>query len=137
MCECGDKGDEMRIEMTANGPTEKRVLDYLEANASVGLVEKLNAGKKSLGGAVIFATAEAQKMAKGSGCVCVNDATVFGWIVHFFEEDEIKEPKKGAAMKRARIAGKAKPKKKAPAEKASTGAMILELFSSDEMRGTK
>lgn len=39
-----------------------------------------------------YARGEAQKLAI-NGCACVEDKAVFGWAVHFFEEDEIKEPK--------------------------------------------
>ena len=37
-----------------------------------------------------FATSEAQKLvSKGAQCACVKDAVVFGWAIHYFEEDSI------------------------------------------------
>ncbi len=81
----------MKINLTANNANEQRVLDYLEANASDVLAEKINAGKKTLKGFFKYATGEAQKLAV-NGCACVEDQTVFGWAIHYFEEDEIKEP---------------------------------------------
>lgn len=79
------------LKLTATTPTEKRVLDYLVQNASPVLAEKINAGTKTIKGALKYARSEAQKMAAGEECICVEDATVFGWIVHYFEEEHIAE----------------------------------------------
>lgn len=97
----------MRITITPNekgtfGKFEKMILDYLEANASDALVEKINGGKKTLGGAWAFITMEARKKALG-GCACIPDEEVYGWAVHFFEEDEIKEGKPAAGLSGATV----------------------------------
>ena len=81
----------MKINLTANNANEQRVLDYLEANASDMLAEKINGGNKTLNGFFAYARCEAQKLAV-NGCACVEDQTVFRWAIHYFEEDEIKEP---------------------------------------------
>ena len=81
----------MKINLTANNANEQRVLDYLEANASDVLAEKINGGNKTLNGFFAYARGEAQELAV-NGCACVEDQTVFGWAVHYFEENEIKEP---------------------------------------------
>ena len=81
----------MKINLTANNANEQRVLDYLEANASDVLAEKINTGKKTLKGFFEYASGDAQKLAV-NGCACVEDQTVFGWAVHYFEEEDIKEP---------------------------------------------
>lgn len=80
----------MRLNLKANNANEQRVLDYLEANASDVLAEKINTGKKTLKGFFGYASGEARKTAV-NGCACVEDKTVFGWAIHYFEEDEIKE----------------------------------------------
>jgi hypothetical protein len=80
----------MKINLTANNANEQRVLDYLEVNASDVLAEKINTGKKTLKGFFVYARGEAQKLAI-NGCACVEDQTVFGWAIHYFEEEEIKE----------------------------------------------
>ena len=36
-----------------------------------------------------YIISEARKAAVGN-CACIDDTTVFGWAIHFFEEDEIK-----------------------------------------------
>ena len=35
------------------------------------------------------------------GCACIEDKEVFGWAVHYFEEDEIKECKSAPTVKTA------------------------------------
>jgi hypothetical protein len=82
--------------LTAKNQTEQRLLDYLQTNASAVLIEKINAGKKTLNGALEYCKGEARKIAQGESSVCVDDATVFGWVVHYFEEDHITEAAKPA-----------------------------------------
>ena len=37
-----------------------------------------------------YACEEARKLAeKGANCACVEDSVVFGWAIHYFEEDSI------------------------------------------------
>ena len=93
----------MKIKLdTKDNPTLKRLLDYLEANASDELVEKINNGtpytkdgtalinKKDLYGFMRYATEEAKKLAeKGAMGAMVDDPIVFGWLMHYFQEDEI------------------------------------------------
>jgi hypothetical protein len=83
---------------------QKILKEYLERNASDILADKINNGvkvekdgktlinKKTLDGFMKYATEEARKQAeKGSRCACVEDSVVFGWAVHYFEEDSIEE----------------------------------------------
>lgn len=107
----------MNINLKANNATETRVLKYLTQNASEPLAEKINAGTKTLAGCLSYAKGEAKKIAGGEQCVCVDDATVFGWIVHYFEEDSITEkakvgPKLPAAVAVTKPAKPAKSKAK-------------------------
>lgn len=84
----------MTLNLTANNGNEKIILQYLENNASEVLAEKINSGKKTLADCWKFITECARKQAK-NGCACIQDDVVFGWAVHFFEEDSIKpEPPK-------------------------------------------
>jgi len=77
-----------RINLAARSGTERRILDYLEANASEALAAKINVGSRTIGDALKYCEGQARKMHSGGGCVGVEDATVFGWVVHFFEEQE-------------------------------------------------
>ena len=77
-----------RIKLKTDNNCEKIILNYLEKNASDDLVERINNGKKTLTQCWNYITSEAKKEAK-NGCACIEDATVYGWAVHFFEEDSI------------------------------------------------
>ena len=92
------------LNLNATTPPQKLIKDYLEQSASDVLADKINNGvhvqkdgktlinKKTLDGFMNYANGEARKIAeKGSNYACVDDATVFGWAVHYFEEDSIEE----------------------------------------------
>lgn len=92
------------LNLKATNDSTKRIKEYLEQSASDVLADKINNGvqleqdgkilinKKTLDGFMKYATQEARKIAeKGSMYACVNDATVFGWAIHYFEEDGIIE----------------------------------------------
>ena len=92
----------MKLNLQATTKEERKVKAYLEANASEVLAEKINNGvriqkdgktlinKKTLAGFLKFACDEAKKQAeKGASSACIDDDTVYGWAVHYFEEDSI------------------------------------------------
>lgn len=81
---------------------QELIKQYLEENVSEVLANKINNGvptekegkplisKKDLDGFFLYATEEARKLAdKNARSVCVEDKTVFGWAIHYFEEDSI------------------------------------------------
>lgn len=91
-----------QLKLTANTPSEQRILEYLQNNASETLAEKINNGtpfekdgkpltnKKSLSGFMKYACGEARNLAaKGETAACVEDSVVYGWAIHYFEEDSI------------------------------------------------
>lgn len=90
------------LNFKANGKPQELILNYLQQNASQTLAEKINNGtpftkdgktltnKKTLDGFMKYATDEARKLAeKGANSACVEDDVVFGWAVHYFEEESI------------------------------------------------
>lgn len=79
------------LNLKAEGTAEARILEFLVANASESLEARINAGTKTLAGCMAYCKARARKMAAGEGCVCVRESEVFGWAIHFFEEDGIEE----------------------------------------------
>lgn len=92
----------MQLNLTAQNKQEELVLKYLQDNASETLADKINNGtpfekdgkpllnKKTLAGFMKYACDEARKLAeKGANSACIDDATVYGWAIHFFEEDSI------------------------------------------------
>ncbi len=92
----------MKLNLEAKTPAEQKVKAYLEQNASEVLAHKINEGvkivkdgktllnKKTLASFLKFACDEAKKQAeKGAQSACIDDDTVYGWAVHYFEEDGI------------------------------------------------
>ena len=92
----------MKLNLEAKTKAQQLVREYLENNASPTLAEKINGGakvvkdgktlinKKTLDGFMKYATEEARKLAeKGANSTCVEDEVVFGWAIHYFEEDSI------------------------------------------------
>ena len=92
----------MELNLTVITPAEEKILQYLKENASETLAEKINNGtpfekdgkpllnKKTLSGFMKYACDEARNFAeKGSNSACIEDSTVYGWAVHYFEEESI------------------------------------------------
>lgn len=90
------------LNLTAKGTEQELIKKYLEENASETLADKINNGvriekdgktlinKKSLDGFMKYATEEARKQAeKGASSACVRSDVVFGWAIHYFEEESI------------------------------------------------
>ena len=91
-----------QLNLEAKTKEQQRIKAYLEENASDILAGKINNGvriekdgkillnRKTMDGFMSFATEEARKQAeKGARYAMVEDAVVFGWAVHYFEEDSI------------------------------------------------
>ena len=92
----------MTLHLTATTTEEKVLKEYLEQTVSEVLADKINNGvpvekdgkklisKKTLAGFMKYATEEARKQAaKGATCTCLHSDIVFGWAIHYFEEDSI------------------------------------------------
>lgn len=95
-----------QLNLHAEGPEQERLKAYLEENASDALAERINRGtpyekdgkqlinKKDLADYMAYATKEAEKMAKekkktGAVAVCIDGEIIIGWLMHYFEEDDI------------------------------------------------
>ena len=92
----------IKLNLTPQNKQEELILTYLQNNASESLANKINNGtpfekdghpllnKKTLSGFMKYACEEARKLAeKGANSACVDDVTVYGWAIHYFEEDSI------------------------------------------------
>lgn len=90
------------LNITATTSEEQRIKAYLEENASDTLRDKIENGvpyekdgltlinRKTLSGFMEYACEEARKQAeKGARSACIEDQVVFGWAIHYFEEDSI------------------------------------------------
>ena len=94
----------MQLNLIAERQEERLIKQYLEENASEVLAEKINNGvqiekdgkqlinKKTLSGFMKYACKQAQEQSpKGAASACIDNETVYGWAVHYFEEDSIEE----------------------------------------------
>ena len=92
----------MTLQLTATTTEEKILKEYLEQTVSEVLADKINNGvpvkkddkklvsRKTLAGFMKYATEEARKQAaKGATSACLHSDIVFGWAIHYFEEDSI------------------------------------------------
>lgn len=119
----------IKLNLTPQNKQEELILNYLQNNASETLADKINNGtpfekdgnpllnKKTLSDFMKYACDEARNLAeKGANSACIDDATVYGWAVHYFEEESIEgtlytldgeeykpAPKKVATTKRAAV----------------------------------
>lgn len=92
----------IKLNLTPQNKQEELILNYLQNNASETLADKINNGtpfekdgnpllnKKTLSGFMKYACDEARNLAeKGANSTFIDDQTVYGWAIHFFEEDSI------------------------------------------------
>jgi len=92
----------IKLDLETKNEAEIRIKEYLENNVSETLAEKINNGvkitkedktlinKKTLSGFMKYAGSEARKLAeKGTNFACIEDTTVYGWAIHYFEEESI------------------------------------------------
>ena len=92
----------MRLNLETKSKEQELIKAYLEENASEIIAERINNGtpfekdgkqlinRKTLDGFMRYACDEARKLAaKGANSACVEDKVVYGWAVHYFEEESI------------------------------------------------
>lgn len=91
-----------RLNLTAEDAGQKLILAYLEENASDSLAERINAGKKTMSGCWQYIRGRARALAKNQ-CACVPDSEVFGWAVHYFEEDAMNNETSAAKIQEERL----------------------------------
>lgn len=92
----------IKLKLETNTEEERLIKEYLENNVSETLADKINNGtkiikdnktllnKKSLSDFMQYACEEARKLAeKGLNYACIEDKVLFGWAIHYFEEDSL------------------------------------------------
>jgi hypothetical protein len=73
-------------------PFEKIIKEHLEKKAGSDAVfaekfiERCKADQKAIEGCCAYITAEAKKKAQ-NGCAVIADDEVFGWAIHYFDEN--------------------------------------------------
>jgi len=90
----------IKLKLETNTEEEKLIKEYLENNTSETLADKINNGtkiikdnkqllnKKDFNGFLNYAKEQAKSSAK-NGVAMIHHETVFGWAIHYFEEDSI------------------------------------------------
>ncbi len=92
----------IKLNLEAKTKEQELIKQYLEENTSETLANKINNGvkiqkdnktlinKKDLNTFMKYASEEARKLAeKGANCACIEDKVVYGWAIHYFEEDSL------------------------------------------------
>lgn len=92
----------MKLNLEAKTKEQELIKQYLQQNVSEMLAEKINNGvkivkdnktlinKKDLDGFMKYAQQEARNLAeKNTNCACIEDKVVYGWAIHYFEEDSL------------------------------------------------
>lgn len=74
---------------------ETTIQTYLENRAKTDslFAETYRKANKSIEECIKYIYSQARKLAKGGNAVGVDDATVYGWAVHYYDEDDIKVDK--------------------------------------------
>lgn len=92
----------IELNLQTKSPEQEAIKSYLQENASETLADKINKGvpatvdgkplinRKNLDSFMKFACEEANKLSeKDARFACIKSDTVFGWAIHYFEEDSI------------------------------------------------
>lgn len=92
----------IKLNLETNKKEYEIIKEHLENNVNEELADKINNGvkivkdnktlinKKTLDAFMQYANEEAKKLAEqGANYACIEDKTVFGWAIHYFEEDEL------------------------------------------------
>jgi len=89
------------MKLEAETPTETRLKAYLDANAPDALREKIAAlpDRFNLDAAYRYITGEARKYLKHGGGGFIDDAVVYCWLVHYYEDVAPAEAAKPAPAK--------------------------------------
>ena len=74
------------MNLKANNPVEKRVLEYVLANASPDLMARIDAEGKTIQKCWAYVTSYARKHATNSQ-YCMTDEEAFGLVMHYFEDE--------------------------------------------------
>ena len=130
---------------------KERIKDYLDERASKDKLFAKSYAKtnKNIDECYDYIVGEARKQCKNSDSICISDDVVYGWAVHYYDEDNIKvgrsmeskESKESKEISRATEMASNANKKSVEAKKKSEDAkkcksakiQQLNLFDFDEL----
>lgn len=81
----------MELKYTVMSSFETTIKKYLDNRAKEDslFAETYKKANKSIKECCKYIYSQARKLAKGSNSVGIDDATVYGWAVHYYDEDNI------------------------------------------------
>ena len=146
----------IKLNLIAQDEQEERILAYLQENASETLADKINNGtpfekdgkplinKKTLAGFTDYAYEEARKLArKNAKVMIIDDPTVYGWAIHYFEEDSIEgtlytiDGEEYKPMPKKVVTTKPVTVKPQPPKQQSLQFSLFDKFDENEVKDTK
>ena len=116
-------------------PLMKPVQEYLEQRAAEDpqFAEKYANPKKSLKECCRYIYGEARKRAAGSQCVYIDPQEVYGWAVHYYDEEKIKISESGYTGRATEAAAPApKPVELTEEQKAAAEQRALERYEAEQ-----
>ena len=107
---------------------EEIIRTYLENRALTdeSVARNLKKENKSIKGCCQYITAQARKQAKNN-CAMIEDEVVYGWAVHYYDEDNLPEEKKSAPVAKVVV-----PKPQPKQEPAKPKSIQFDLFADME-----
>ena len=99
------------------------------AQQDFAFAERYKLESKSLDRCISYIKAEAKKQAK-NGCAAIQDEVVFGWAVHYYQEDDVKveEVKAKVVTPKAEKPKEIKPIKALVKDKKDNKCIQLDMF---------
>ena len=116
--------------MTTLQEAVKRHLDKM-AQEDFAFAERYKDEKKSLDKCIQYITSQAKKQAK-NGCAAIEDAVVYGWAVHYYQEENIeveKAPKAKVVTPKVEKPKEIKPIKALVKDKDTNKCVQLDMFA--------
>lgn len=119
----------------ANAGFENAIKNYLDKRAESDrlFAESYRKENKSIQECCKFIYSQARKIAKGGNAVGVDDDTVFGWAVHYYDEDNIKVDKVQECVEVATPVTTPEPTEKSIQQKSSRKKTKQELFDGRQL----
>ena len=114
---------------------ENAIKNYLDKRAESDrlFAESYRKENKSIQECCKFIYSQARKIAKGGNAVGVDDDTVFGWAVHYYDEDNIKVEEVKERVKVATPVTTPEPTEKSIQLKSSRKKTKQELFDGRQL----
>lgn len=119
----------------ANAGFENAIKNYLDKRAESDrlFAESYRKENKNIQECCKYIYSQARKIAKGDNAIGVDDDTVFGWAVHYYDEDNIKVEEVKERVKVATPVTTPEPTEKSIQRKSSRKKTKQELFDGRQL----